>query len=186
MRYYTADPHFGHANIIDLCDRSFSSVEVMDRAIVEAWRRVLTGEDTLYVLGDLGGPPTETDHVRALLAECPAPVRWIEGNHDRDSWPDALEPLATCLGDRVEIRTDRSDPRDDHPVFLVLDHYPMASWNRSYHGAVQLHGHVHDGLDNEGIRPFDVGIDSIGVEPVPESEIIDQALAIDPPKYMDV
>ena len=61
----------------------------------------------------------------------------------------------------------------------------MASWNRSSHGAVQLHGHVHDGLDNEGIRRFDVGVDSIGAEPVPEPEIIDQAPAIDPPKFAD-
>jgi len=59
----------------------------------------------------------------------------------------------------------------------------MASWNRAFHGAVQLHGHVHGRFDNEGLRRFDVGIDSVGVEPVPEPEIIEQALAIDPPKY---
>ena len=127
----------------------------------------------------------DTEHVRTLLAECPAPVRWVEGNHDRDSWADALQPLATCHGDRVEIKTDRSDPWDDHPVFLVLDHYPMARWNRFYHGAVQLHGHVHGGLDNDGIRRFDVGVDKVGTEPVSESEIIDRALAIDLPKYAD-
>ena len=66
MRYYTADPHFGHANIIDHCDRPFSSADAMDRAIVEAWRRVLTEEDLLYVLGDLGEPPTGTEHVRTF------------------------------------------------------------------------------------------------------------------------
>jgi calcineurin-like phosphoesterase family protein len=157
----------------------------MARAIVEAWRRVLTEKDVLYVLGDLGGSPTGTEHVRTLLAECPAPVRWVRGNHDRDSWPDALEPLATYLGDRVELKIDRSDNRDDHPVFLVLDHYPMARWNRFYHGAVQLHGHEHGGLDNEGIQRFDVGIDSVGAEPVSEMEIVDRALAIEPPKYAD-
>jgi len=70
-------------------------------------------------------------------------------------WPDALGALATCLGDRVGIRT------------------------------VQLHGHAHDGPESEGTRQFDVGVDSIGAEPVPESEIIDQALAIDPPKHTD-
>ena len=70
-------------------------------------------------------------------------------------WPDALGSLATCLGDRVEIRT------------------------------VQLHGHAHDGPEGEGTRQFDVGVDSIGAEPVPESEIIDQALAIDPRKHTD-
>jgi calcineurin-like phosphoesterase family protein len=59
----------------------------------------------------------------------------------------------------------------------------MASWNRAFHGAVQLHGHVHGRFDNEGLRRFDVRSDSVGVEPAPEPEIIEQALAIDPPKY---
>ena len=61
----------------------------------------------------------------------------------------------------------------------------MACWNRFYNGAVQFHGHMHGGLDNDGIRRFDVGVDSVGTEPVPESEITDRALAIDPPKYAD-
>jgi len=73
-------------------------------AIVEAWWRVLTEKDVLYVFGDLGGPPTGTEHVRSLLAKSPASVRWVKGNHDRDSWPDALEPLATDHGDRVESK----------------------------------------------------------------------------------
>ena len=165
IRYYTADLHFGHANIFDHSDRPFSLAEAAGMAIVEAWWRVLTEKDVVF--GDLGGPPTGTEHVRSLLAKSPASVRWVKGNHDRDSWPDALEPLATYHGDRVEIKTDRSDPRDDHPVFLVLDHYTMASWNQFYHGAVQLHGHVRGGLDSHGIRRFDVGIESVGAEPVP-------------------
>ena len=61
----------------------------------------------------------------------------------------------------------------------------MASWNRFYHGAVQLHGHVHGDFQNDEIRRFDVGVDKVGIEPVPESKIIDRALAIDPPKYAD-
>jgi calcineurin-like phosphoesterase family protein len=70
-------------------------------------------------------------------------------------------------------------------VFLVLDHYPMAGWNRAFHGAVHLHGHVHGRFDNSDLRRFDVGIDSIGVEPIRESVLIDRALKIDPPKYKE-
>ena len=158
----------------------------MEEAVIEAWRHLFAGGGKWWVLGhlgDLGFLPRKP----ITFAPCLLSARHIFGGSKETMivWPDALGSLATCLGDRVEIRTDRSDPRDDHPVFLVLDHYPMASWNRSFHGAVQLHGHVHDGLENEGIRRFDVGVDSIGVEPVSESEIIDQALAIDPPKYTD-
>lgn len=183
MRHYTADLHFGHENIIDLCDRPYPSLKEMEEEILDAWCRCLGQDDVLFILGDLGGPRTQTDHVRSLIKRCPAPVRWIMGNHDREAWPAALDEYAEHCGDRVEIRTDRADPRDDHPVFLVLDHYPMASWNRAYHGAVHLHGHVHGRFDNGRLRRFDVGVDSIGVEPIQESEIIDRALEVDPPKY---
>lgn len=127
MRYYTADPHFGHENIIHHCDRPYSTVEAMDEAIIDAWRQRLEEDDVLYVLGDLGGPPTSTQRVRSLLKKCPASIKWTMGNHDRDDWAETLDSNAVCLGNRVEIRTEREDPRDDHPVFLVLDHYPMAS-----------------------------------------------------------
>ena len=75
IHYYTADLHFGHANIIDRSDRPFSSAEAMGMAIIEAWRRVRTEEDVPYVLGDLGEPPTETEYDRSLLVDCPAPIR---------------------------------------------------------------------------------------------------------------
>lgn len=34
MIYYTADPHFGHRNILAHCNRPFSSVEEMDKALI--------------------------------------------------------------------------------------------------------------------------------------------------------
>jgi calcineurin-like phosphoesterase family protein len=117
MRYYTADPHFGHENIIDLCDRPFASLEEMEKAVIEAWMQCLSRTDELYILGDLGGPSSSTEHVRSQVGASPAPVQWIKGNHDRDSWVQDLEGVADFQGDRMEIKTDRVDPRDDHPVF---------------------------------------------------------------------
>ena len=53
MIYFTSDPHYGHANIIRYCQRPYASVEAMDAALIANWNRVVTAEDTVYVLGDV-------------------------------------------------------------------------------------------------------------------------------------
>jgi len=53
MIYFTADQHFGHANIIKLCSRPFSDVHEMDEALIENWNRRVTNGDTIYIIGDL-------------------------------------------------------------------------------------------------------------------------------------
>ena len=38
MTYYIADTHFGHAGILNLSRRPFSSVEEMDAVMIESWQ----------------------------------------------------------------------------------------------------------------------------------------------------
>ena len=53
MIYFTADHHFGHANIIRHCARPFQSVGEMDRALLDNWNARIKPQDTVYILGDL-------------------------------------------------------------------------------------------------------------------------------------
>ena len=39
--WFTADLHLGHRNIIDYCDRPFTDVDVMNRALVDNWNEVV-------------------------------------------------------------------------------------------------------------------------------------------------
>ena len=60
--FFTADHHFGHANIIRHCSRPFHSVEEMDGALLERWNAAVGQQDTVYILGDLffrNNSPTE-------------------------------------------------------------------------------------------------------------------------------
>ena len=52
MIYFTADTHFGHYNVIRFCDRPFASAEEMDEAMIQNWNERVTGNDTVYILGD--------------------------------------------------------------------------------------------------------------------------------------
>ena len=39
MIYFTGDQHFGHANIIKHCNRPFSSIDEMDKSLLEKWNK---------------------------------------------------------------------------------------------------------------------------------------------------
>lgn len=44
--FFTSDTHFGHANIINLCNRPFKDVNHMNDMLVENWNSVVSDEET--------------------------------------------------------------------------------------------------------------------------------------------
>ena len=53
MTYFIADTHFGHSGIISLCDRPFANADEMDMFMVEMWNNKISGNDTVYIVGDM-------------------------------------------------------------------------------------------------------------------------------------
>ena len=48
------------------------------------------------------------------------------------------------------------------PQRIILAHYPMDSWNSSFHGSWMLHGHCHCNLKNDkNLKRLDVGWDQM-------------------------
>lgn len=81
MRYYIADCHFYHRNLLTHLDnRPFSSVEEMNGCMIEKWNSKVRTNDEVVVLGDLSfGNGEETNKV---LAELNGRIYLINGNHD--------------------------------------------------------------------------------------------------------
>ena len=50
--YYIADLHLGHANIIRFDNRPFADLTEMHDIILNNWNSRVTGNDTVYVIGD--------------------------------------------------------------------------------------------------------------------------------------
>lgn len=82
MIYFTADTHFGHYNAIRFCDRPFASAEEMDEAMIQNWNDRVTGNDTVYILGDMFFRSTNAE---GILKRLKGKKRLIVGNHD-GSW----------------------------------------------------------------------------------------------------
>lgn len=160
--FFTADPHFGHANIIKYCNRPFESAAEMDAAILSRLNAVVREQDTLFLLGDFSMGVRES---RALDAArgyrdrivC-RDVRFVWGNHDPQGSDEFAELFSRAdhLAD-VKIAGQR----------LTLCHYAMRAWNKSHHGSYQLYGHTHGALAEEpGVLNFDVGVDCWNFYPI--------------------
>lgn len=169
MIYFTADAHFGHANIIKMCSRPFPDVEAMNEALIARWNDRVTGGDTVYIVGDMFFRCREPERI---LKQLKGKKRLIIGNHD-GSWMSRAE-----LG-RYFVSVDKYLETSDGTHALTLCHYPLLTWNharRSY----MIHGHIHANTDADFwplLRGRDnvlnAGVDINGYAPVPFDELLE-------------
>ena len=168
--FFTSDLHLGHSNIITYTNRPFSSVEEMDEALVANINNTVGVNDTLYILGDVSYRARKSDILELLRNIKCRNLHLIKGNHDRD-WSN--DGLFKSIADYAEVKYDTN------ALPVVLFHYPIESWNRRYHGALHLHGHIHSEGNDRNMRNFingkyayDVGVDANNYAPVCLEEIL--------------
>jgi len=177
--WFTADLHLGHGNIIKYCVRPFLSALEQERAIEDPrgkWRvsektlarhdealldainAVVQAQDTLWILGDFcwGGIEAAREYLGCLHCHN---VNLVWGNHDHRS----IRPLFGRVIDQGMVNVSGQS--------IWLNHYPMRSWNRSFHGSWHFYGHVHGRLAKEDEdKPWmlvkDVGVDACNYAPV--------------------
>jgi len=167
--WFAADLHHGHPKIVNICNRPVSVYlegveqnlknktyrEALDRAhtewlVREVINKWVDKKHTLYLLGDVS-------LAKRVLAEkfidrLNGNKFLIEGNHDKNI-------RKSTRFSQIIIRKDFSYSRFGINIHIVLDHFPLLSWNRKVYGSWQLYGHVHGRLKNFG-HSFDIGIDN--------------------------
>ena len=172
MIFFTADLHFGHANIMKHCNRPFESVDDMDATLIQNWNDTITQKDEVYILGDFTMKPASDAH--GYLTRLNGQKYFIQGNHDR------------FLRNYEHHKTDFEWIKDYHVLRvdgyrIVLFHYPILEWDQFYRNAIHLYGHVHNS-EKSGERlaaltgpAFNVGVDVNEFRPVSLDEIINRA-----------
>ena len=162
--YFTADLHFGHANILKHSPkRPYSdTVDVVahDEWLLDLWRSTVDKRDTVYVLGDLTF--LKSEEARHLLEKLPGQKFLVEGNHD-----GSVRAYKNYFKEVYQIKEMRFKttvaPFLKEDFNVVMCHYPMVTWNKKPYGSVMLHGHCHGKLDEHNAQSmdlrFDVGID---------------------------
>lgn len=166
MRYYIADLHLGHANIIKLCYRPFTSVEEMNQTLIDNWNSVVTDKDEVFILGDFCFRSQKNPV--SFLKQLNGTKYLIKGNHDKVN--DEMRKEFAWVRDYAEI--------SDNGHMLILCHYPMAEWNGFYRDTIHLYGHIHNSINatyhfmKSLPNAYNVGADILDFTPRTLDEVI--------------
>jgi calcineurin-like phosphoesterase family protein len=152
MIYFSADFHFYHNNILKYCNRPFKDVIEMNETIVANYNNKVTEQDTVWFLGDFSF--TDKHRAKTLFNRLNGNKFLIKGNHDNK---DICNLGWRGVWDLKSIEVEGNT--------IVLCHYPMRSWDKSFHGAYHAFGHCHNRLPPYGLS-CDVGVDAWNYFPV--------------------
>jgi len=156
MIWFTADEHYGHTNIIKYCNRPFSSIEEMDKTIIDNFNAKVKSGDAVYHLGDF--TLKEYERAKEYMHKLNGCHFFIIGSHDK--W---IVEGGECRGTYLkEIK--------ENGKVIVLCHYAMRVWPKSHYGSWHLYGHSHGKLLSYGLS-YDVGVDNNNFFPVSFDEI---------------
>lgn len=144
--FFYSDPHFGHANIIEYCQRPFTDVEQMNTELVRRYNAVVQPGDVVLWCGDcfFKGDPARAKNI---LAEMAGTKLLVVGNHDKS--PTAMAEMGFSLVLREGVlniagRTCRVNhfPYAPDPKYERPDRFKELR-PRRVPGEILLHGHTH-------------------------------------------
>lgn len=143
--YYIADLHLGHANVIRFDNRPFADLNEMHNTILDNWNKTVTGNDTVYILGDM---------IWAKESEWPfwlGPLAGkkvlITGNHDPKQFSAATKKFFQDIKDYKDIA--------DNGRRVLLCHYAMPFHMAAYSdNCYMLYGHVHNTREYTFLEKF--------------------------------
>ena len=172
MIYFTADTHFYHVNIINICKRPFANVEQMNITLIQNWNSCVNYDDEIYILGDF----MFKDGIKAnnLLQRLNGKKYLIRGNHDKFIEEETFNKNNfEWIKDYYVLNYQKNK--------IVLFHYPIVEWDGYFKDTIHLHGHVHNCMRNAeqqkrvsvlGKKAVNVGVDVNNFKPISVERII--------------
>lgn len=153
--FFTSDQHFGHEKIIEYCRRPYRDVQAMNLGMITSWNSVVhKTKDTVWHLGDftLGDMEDFYNVINMLNGR----INIVPGGHDwrwMKEWqnvpPGWKIPGTANAYLYPPLHSLELKRKGERPLPIVLCHYPMASWDRSHYGSLQLYGHVHNTIKDK-------------------------------------
>ena len=134
--YFISDLHLGHANILRIDNRPFSSIEEHDEVIMQNWNNRVHSNDEVWILGDISfyRVPRVVEILRLLNGK----KRLCIGNHDGAYMKSAeFRGCFEEIGYYKKIHLGKK-------FGIICSHYPIPCFDMHRYGWLHLYGHVHN------------------------------------------
>lgn len=153
--FITSDLHLNHTNIIDYCDRPFTSVQKMNKILIDNWNNIINKEDKVYFLGDLCFS-AKRKNMKYWLNKLNGEIIFIKGNHDKST--------------NIEFNQTIILNHKGHELLLIHNYFE-APYN--WKGWI-ISGHSHNKAPyiDRRKRKINVSVDVTNFKPVNIDEII--------------
>lgn len=135
-KFYIADWHYGHTNVIAFDNRPFLSIEQMNETLIRRWNGVVESGDIVYVLGDMFWCSASV--AIPVLQKLNGQKILIKGNHDQCNDARFLKKFVK-VNEYLEV--------EDGGRKVVLCHYPIPCFKNHFYGWYHLYGHVHNSFE---------------------------------------
>ena len=155
MKFFTADPHYYHSNIIEYSHRPFYSLKHMHDTLINNWNEKVGEKDTVYIIGDLSfRDPSE------ILDRLNGKKILLIGDHDKPSLK---------VKHKFEMVLDTAIVKFNKKT-VYLNHWKNEVWPKSHYNSWHLYAHSHGHLRPTG-KSWDAGVDNNNYYPLSEKDI---------------
>ena len=149
MKFYTADEHYGHENMIRFCNRPYDNVEQMQEDLIARHNSVVRKGDFTWHCGDMFWRTMDLNECRRILRALNGQHGLVIGNHDES---------ALRIAGMFDAVHDTFFDKSTKPA-VFLSHYAHRVWPKSHDGSYHVYGHTHAVLSDYR-RSHDVGVDA--------------------------
>ena len=179
--FITSDEHIGHARIIDLANRPFTSLDEMKQTIVTNHNKKVPdsrGVLTVHVGDWLWHNMTlqeAIDYINLLHGR----HAFMFGNHDELVERNLYHFRSTLDFVVGENKAGGAKIFNCDKMHVTADHFARRVWQGSHKGHGHVYGHSHSALPGLG-RSFDIGVDGNNFTPWAIEEIVAKLRTIPP------
>lgn len=143
-KFYIADTHFKHKNILRFDNRPWPDLVSMERDMIDLWNARVHNDDEVYIIGDFCFG--SVNDWQLLLSNLNGLKHLVIGNHDLKQYPPSVRKYLASDPVFYKEITD-----EGHRI--ILSHYPMLSYKHDTNPDVYMfYGHVHNTIEATAIK----------------------------------